>query len=254
MPVCASEVVASTSYVPVWAVLTKISVPATCANGLDSESVTTGAEGAELSIVTARRSKSPSASAVVSQLTEYGAVASVSMAVQAPPPAGRRSNPAEATPEPESAELDETTSVPVTNAPSPGAVRAPVGSVRSTVTSTMSSPVLSLPSVATARSARFPSGSIGQEAEYGALESAPRETQVPPPHPALASEQRKNSTSSTSPSGVVAVTVNGSGEAPFTNPAGAVTVTLGAALSTVTARVADVRLLPASSVVTTRRS
>ena len=54
MPVCASELVASTSYVPVWPVLTKISLPETCANGLDSESVTFGADGAELSTVTVR--------------------------------------------------------------------------------------------------------------------------------------------------------------------------------------------------------
>ena len=99
------------------------------------------------------------------QLDGVGAFASVSIVVQAPPPAGRRWNSAEATPEPESAESDSTASVPVTRAPFAGAVSAPVGFVRSIVTLTTSEPVLPLPSVATARSARLPSASIGHEAE-----------------------------------------------------------------------------------------
>ena len=86
------------------------------------------------------------------------------MVVQAPPPAGRRWNSAESTPEPASAELESTARVPVTKAPFAGAVSDPVGFVRSTVTLTTSEPVLPLPSVATARSARLPSESIGQEA------------------------------------------------------------------------------------------
>jgi hypothetical protein len=160
-----------------------------------------------------------------------------------------------ATPEPESAESEETvTALPVTKAVSAGAVSAPVGFVRSTVTFTTSAPVLPPASVATARSARLPSGSIAQEAEYGALASTPRETHVPVEQPALAFEQLKSSTSSTSPSGVEAVTVKGSGAAALTKPVGAVSDTLGAVLSTVTVRVAEANVLPASSVVTTRRS
>ena len=66
------------------------------------------------------------------QLAEYGALVSVAMAVQAPPPAGRRWNSAEATPEPESAESDETaTEAPRSAAPFVGAVSEPVGAVPS---------------------------------------------------------------------------------------------------------------------------
>ena len=54
MPECGSELVASTSNEPVSSVLTKTSVPLTWANGLDSDRITTGAEGAELSTVTVR--------------------------------------------------------------------------------------------------------------------------------------------------------------------------------------------------------
>ena len=146
------------------------------------------------------------------------------------------------------------TEAPVTKAASAGAVSEPVGPVRSTVTFTTSAPVLPPPSVATARSARLPSGSIAHEAEYGALVSTPRETHEPVEQPALAFEQRKSSTWSTSPSGVVAVTVNGSAAAAFTKAVGAVIVTLGAVLSTVTVWVVEAKVLPASSVVRTRRS
>ena len=59
---------------------------------------------------------------------------SVPIAVQAPPPAGRRSKSAESTPEPESVESEETATVPETWALSAGAVSEPVGSVLSTVT------------------------------------------------------------------------------------------------------------------------
>ena len=107
--------------------LTKTVCPETWAYGLDSESEMTGADGAVLStvtvtaaeecalpavsVVTTWRSKSPF-SAEVFQLTEYGAEVSVPIAVQAPPPAGRRSKSADATPEPESAESLETETVP----------------------------------------------------------------------------------------------------------------------------------------------
>ena len=84
--------------------------------------------------------------------------------------------------------------------------------------------------------------------------SVPRESHVPLPQPALAFEQRKNSTWSTSASGVVALMVNGSGEPPLTKPVGATIETLGDELSTVTVRVPDEKVLPASSLVTTRRS
>ena len=57
---------------------------------------------------------------------------SVAIVVQAPPPAGRRWNSAESTPEPVSAESEETvTELPRSAAPSAGAVREPVGSVAS---------------------------------------------------------------------------------------------------------------------------
>ena len=107
-----------------------------------------------------------------------------------------------------------------------------VGTVRSMVTSTTSAPVLEAASVATARSARLPSASSGQEASYGAVLSVPRETQEPVPQDAEASEQRKNSTLVTSPSGVVATTVYGSASEAFTAPDGSVIWTLGAPAST----------------------
>ena len=101
------------------------------------------------------------------------------------------------------------------------------GRVRSTVTLTMSSPVFEPTSVATARSAAFPSAGSGHEAVYGAAVSVPSEIQVPVEQSLLASVQAKNSTPETSPSGLVAVTVNGSASARFTNPLGAVIETLG---------------------------
>ena len=55
-------------------------------------------------------------------------------------------------------------------------------------------------------------------------------------------------------SGLVAVTVNGSAAALFTYVPGAVIETVGAWLSTLTVRMADVKELPATSVVTTWRS
>ena len=58
---------------------------------------------------------------------------SVSIAVHAPPPAGRRSKAAEATPEPESAESEETATEARSAAPSAGAVREPLGAVVSNV-------------------------------------------------------------------------------------------------------------------------
>ena len=118
---------------------------------------------------------------------------SVPIVVQAPPPAGRRWNSAVSTPEPASAELEETAIVPTTKAPSAGAVSEPVGSVRSMVTLTTSAPVFPAPSVTMARRARLPSGSMGHEAEYGADASTPRETQVPLEQAVVASEQWKNS-------------------------------------------------------------
>ena len=57
--------------------------------------------------------------------------------------------------------------------------------------------------------------------------SVPSEIQVPVEQSLLASVQAKNSTPETSPSGLVAVRVNGSASARFTNPLGAVIETLG---------------------------
>jgi hypothetical protein len=71
----------------------------------------------------------------VSQLTEYGEVVSAEpMFVHVPAPAGERWNCAEATPEPPSAEFDETVTLePVTFALVAGAVIEPVGLVESLV-------------------------------------------------------------------------------------------------------------------------
>src|SRR6185436_6585097 len=124
---------------------------------LSTVTVTTAEECAfpAVSVVTTWRSKSPF-SAEVFQLTEYGAEVSVPIAVQAPPPAGRRSKSADATPEPESAES--------------------LGSVRSTSVLTTSEPVFEALSVTTARSAWFPSPWTSHEATYGAVVSgAPSE-------------------------------------------------------------------------------
>ena len=65
-------------------------------------------------------------------MTEYGDVASVASAVQTPERCTEYSNAAEATPEPESAELEDTvTAEPVTFALAAGAVIEPVGAVLS---------------------------------------------------------------------------------------------------------------------------
>ena len=52
---------------------------------------------------------------------------SVAIVVQVPTPAGERWKTTEATPEPGSAESDETVTVPRRTLPLPGAVREPVG-------------------------------------------------------------------------------------------------------------------------------
>src|SRR6187200_1855764 len=196
------------------------------------------------SVVTTWRSKSPFRDEVF-QLTECGVEVSVPMAVQAPPPAGRRSKTAEATPEPESAESDETETVLERNAPPVGDVTEPLGSVRSTSVETTSEPVFEALSVMTARRAWFPSPWTSQDAVYGAVVSgAPSELHEPPEHPVDWFEQTKNSTPSISVSGLVAVTVNGSAAAPFTYAPGAVIETVGAWLSTLTVRVAEVKEFP----------
>ena len=70
---------------------------------------------------------------VVSQLTEYGLVVSVAIVVQVPAPCGEDWNAADATPEPLSAESEETVTMPFTVALEAGAVSAPVGFVESFV-------------------------------------------------------------------------------------------------------------------------
>ena len=139
---------------------------------LSTVTVTTAEECAlpAVSVVTTWRSKSPF-SAEVFQLAEYGAEVSVPIAVQAPPPAGRRSKSADATPEPESAESLETETVPERKAPFEGEVTEPLGSVRSTRVLTTSEPVFEALSVPTARSAWFPSPWTSHEAVYGAVVS-----------------------------------------------------------------------------------
>ena len=83
---------------------------------------------------------------------------SVAIVVQAPPPAGRRWNSAEATPEPASAESEETVTVAAEAAPSAGAVSEPVGFVLSTTTSwTAESSVLPALSVTRTRTRTSPS-------------------------------------------------------------------------------------------------
>ena len=84
---------------------------------------------------------------------------SVSMVVQGPPPAGRRWNSAVATPEPASAESEETvTEAPPSTAASAGAVSDPVGFVLSTTTSWIAeSSVLPARSVTRTRTRASPS-------------------------------------------------------------------------------------------------
>ncbi len=85
--------------------------------------------------VTARRSYWPSATAVVSNATEYGARVSESIVVQLPSPRGERWNTTVPTPEPPaSAEFAATAIEARTLAPSAGAVIEPVGFVLSTRT------------------------------------------------------------------------------------------------------------------------
>jgi hypothetical protein len=110
-------------------------------------------------------------------------------------------------------------------------------------------------SKATAFTARFPSlaGSV-QTAVNGASESLPRDVQRLLEQPALVSWQTENSMWSMSPSGLVAVTVNGSASAAFTYWPGSEIITVGAWLSTFTVTDADVRELPALSVATARTS
>ncbi len=70
------------------------------------------------------------------------------MFVQTPPPAGERWNCAFATPEPPSAESEETvTALPVTLVEAAGAVSEPVGFVLSTRTFVMSAEVKVLPTL-----------------------------------------------------------------------------------------------------------
>ena len=71
----------------------------------------------------------------MSQLTEYGELASEAIELQVPAPAGERWKSAEATPEVASPELEETLTLePRRLAAAAGAVTEPVGLVLSTVT------------------------------------------------------------------------------------------------------------------------
>src|SRR5437867_11330536 len=107
------------------------------------------------SVVTTWRSKSPF-SAEVSQPTEYGADVSVPIAVHEPPPAGRSSKSAEATPERESVESLETEFVAERRAPPVGEVTAPLRALRPASAVARSQPVLEALSVMTARRAWWP--------------------------------------------------------------------------------------------------
>ena len=66
-----------------------------------------------LSVVVARTSQAPSATAVVSQLHAYGELPSVQMGVQLPPEEGRASKATESTPEPASLAVALTAAEPV---------------------------------------------------------------------------------------------------------------------------------------------
>ena len=123
------------------------------------------------------------------------------------------------------------------------------GTVRSIVTSITAEPTLDAVSVATARRARLPSGSTGHEASNGAVESVPRETQLPPAQAAEASEQLKNSTLGDVGVGARRRTVYGSASDAFTKPDGWVIETGGAPVSTVQVCEAGVpSVFPAGSV------
>ena len=91
-----------------------------------------------LSVVTTRRSYRPSVTAVVSQPTEYGVVASLEIVVHVPVPAGELWNVAELTPDAASAEFEEiATAAPWTFALDAGTVSDPVGLVESFVNVTV---------------------------------------------------------------------------------------------------------------------
>ena len=193
----------------------------------------------------------------MSSVAAYGAEVSTEMSLHVPAPAGERWKVTVLT-EPgavSEAFAASATAAPRRFAPPAGAVSEPLGRVRSIVIRTSS--VFSLPalSVARTRRRRGPSDGIGQDAWYGAPVSRPSSTQESETHVGESSAHWSKRTLAMPlpPSVAVAETVAGSAVAMLTG-FGAATESDGSVLSTVTVITAEVKTLPALSVVTTRRS
>src|ERR671925_376750 len=177
------------------------------------------------------------------------------MFVQLPAPAGERWNWTDATPEPPSAEFESTEIVPRTTAPEAGAVTEPEGLLLSTRTLPTAADVSELPALSVVITRRSYSPSprdvVSSDTEYGALVSAePMFVQLPVP-----AGERWNCAEAT-PEPPSAEFESTEIVPSTTAPAlGAVTEPVGLVLSTRTfATAAEATLLPALSVVTTRRS
>src|ERR671922_199309 len=177
------------------------------------------------------------------------------MFVHVPAPAGERWNCAEATPEPPSAEFESTEIVPRTTPPADGAVTEPDGLLLSTRTLPTAADASELPALSVVITRRSYSPSprdvVSSDTEYGALVSAePMFVQLPVP-----AGERWNCAEAT-PEPPSAEFESTEIVPPTTAPAlGAVTEPVGLVLSTRTfATAAEATLLPALSVVTTRRS
>ena len=100
------------------------------------------------------------------------------MVVQAPPPAGRRWNRAESTPEPASDESEETiTEAPRSAAPSAGAVSEPVGAVASKANVRLGE-ASAFPTPSTARARTVYDPSSGKAAESKAYVQLPAASAV----------------------------------------------------------------------------
>ena len=187
----------------------------------------------------------------------YGAVASVATSVHVPAPAGERWKVTVLTvPGAVSdAVAASATAAPRRFAAATGAVSEPLGRIRSMVIRTSSVFCLPALSVARTRRRRGPSDGIGQDAWYGAPVSRPSRTHESETHAGESSAHwSKRTFAIPLPSSVaVALTVAGSAVARLTG-FGATTESAGSVLSTVTVIVGEVNVLPASSVVRTRRS
>jgi len=191
----------------------------------------------------------------VSNEAVYGAEESVEIAFQVFAPAGEYWKVTVLT-EPGAVSLALAVSATVRrrSAAAAGAVIVPAGRVRSIVTTDVCDVERPAASVAVALTTRSPSVGTGQETEYGEVVSTPSETQ-PAEQVEPAARHCSKSTEATPVPASVAVALSVSGSAlDVLTTAGALSVRVGAVLSTVTVRTGEVKELPATSRVIARRS